>query len=142
MRKLSPEGAKPLAGAKKMELELREGEELGFVSEQLCSDRGRESICPTTLRISATAVDLSGFPVGGLFEEIELLEYGVVELGQILRRSGGVDAEVSLVEAERLERLPQLRPRQDAVVVEVQRREPLVDGLVEDLVIVHEVSHR
>lgn len=54
MRKLSPEGAKPLAGAKKMELELREGEELGFVSEQLCSDRGRESICPTTLRISAT----------------------------------------------------------------------------------------
>ena len=72
---------------------------------------------------------------------VELVEDGVVERREILRRSGHVDAEVRLDESHGLERRAKLRPRQDAVFVEVQRRELLVHALRERGGVVDEVAH-
>lgn len=72
---------------------------------------------------------------------VELVEDGVVELRELIRRRGDVDAEVRLDEAHGLEGRAELRAREDAVVVEVQRRELLVHALGEGGFVVHEVAH-
>lgn len=72
---------------------------------------------------------------------VELVEDGVVELRELLRRRGNVDAEVRLDEAHGLEGRAELRAREDAVVVEVQHPELLVHALREGRLVVHEVAH-
>lgn len=88
------------------------------------------------LRPELVEVDGAGVVV------VELVEDGVIERGQLLRRGGDVNAEVGLDEPQRLEPSPELGPGQHAVAVNVQHREPLVDALLERRLVVHERPHR
>ena len=50
---------------------------------------------------------------------VELIEYGIVELRQLIRGGGHVHAEVGLNQSHRLERFSQLRPGQNTIVVQI-----------------------
>lgn len=79
---------------------------------------------------------------GAAAVEVELVEDGVVEGRELGRRSDDVDAEVGLEEAEGLEGAAELGAGEDAVAVEIQRRESLVDAPVEGRLVADEGSHR
>ena len=73
---------------------------------------------------------------------VEFIENGVVEVGELVRRSDDVDAEVGLQEPKGLEGLAELVAGEDPIAVQIKGREALLHALIEQRLVSYKVSYR